>query len=132
MAKSASKSNSNISFRERLSALRNLPELFRLVWQSSPGKTTVSFLLRIARSAMPVALLLRREADHRPGGWAQQARREPARTLEISDHRIPAGCFNRWPEPGDQFGRRPAGRPVFQLHVHEDYAPCGNARPGPV
>jgi ATP-binding cassette, subfamily B, bacterial len=57
MAKSANKSNSTISFKERLSALRNLPELFRLVWQSSPGKTTVSFVLRIARSAMPVALL---------------------------------------------------------------------------
>ncbi|WP_259070867.1 ABC transporter ATP-binding protein [Mucilaginibacter sp. X4EP1] len=47
----------NLSFKERLSALKNLPELFRLVWQSSPGKTTLSFALRIARSAMPVALL---------------------------------------------------------------------------
>ncbi len=49
--------NSNLSFKERLSALKNLPELFRLVWQSSPGKTTLSFALRIARSAMPVTLL---------------------------------------------------------------------------
>lgn len=49
--------NSNLSFKERLSALKNLPELFRLVWQSSPGKTTLSFALRIARSAMPVMLL---------------------------------------------------------------------------
>lgn len=37
--------------------MKNLPELFRLVWKSSPGKTTISFLLRIARSAMPVSLL---------------------------------------------------------------------------
>jgi len=49
--------NSNLSFKERLSALKNLPELFRLVWQSSPGKTALSFALRIARSAMPAALL---------------------------------------------------------------------------
>jgi len=49
--------HSNLSFKERLSALKNLPELFRLVWQSSPGKTTLSFALRIARSAMPVTLL---------------------------------------------------------------------------
>jgi ATP-binding cassette subfamily B protein len=49
--------NSNLSFKERLSALKNLPELFRLVWQSSPRKTALSFALRIARSAMPVALL---------------------------------------------------------------------------
>jgi ATP-binding cassette subfamily B protein len=51
------KPDQKISFRERLSALSNLPEFFRLVWQSSPGKTSMSFLLRILRSAMPVALL---------------------------------------------------------------------------
>lgn len=51
------KPEQKISFRERLSALSNLPEFFRLVWQSSPGKTTMSFLLRIVRSAMPVTLL---------------------------------------------------------------------------
>jgi len=49
--------NSNISFKERLSALRNLPEFFRLAWLSGPRKTAFSFLLRIIRSAMPVALL---------------------------------------------------------------------------
>jgi len=31
--------------------------LFKLVWQSSPSKTIISFILRIIRSAMPVALL---------------------------------------------------------------------------
>ncbi|MBC7553340.1 MAG: ABC transporter ATP-binding protein, partial [Taibaiella sp.] len=46
-----------LTLKQRLSALRNLPELFRLVWQSSPRKTALSFILRIARSAMPVALL---------------------------------------------------------------------------
>lgn len=49
--------NQDISFKDRLSALKNLPELFRLVWQSSPQKTTLSFVFRIARSAMPVTLL---------------------------------------------------------------------------
>jgi len=47
----------DISFRERFSALSNLPELFRLVWVSSPSKTILSFTLRILRSAMPIALL---------------------------------------------------------------------------
>lgn len=51
------KPEQKISFKERLSALSNLPGFFRLVWQSSPRKTTMSFLLRIVRSAMPVALL---------------------------------------------------------------------------
>ena len=47
----------DISFKERLSALKNLPNFFKLVWQSSPSKTFISFSLRILRSAMPVALL---------------------------------------------------------------------------
>lgn len=46
-----------ISFKQRLFALKNLPQLFKLVWQSSPYKTMASFVLRIIRSAMPVALL---------------------------------------------------------------------------
>jgi ATP-binding cassette subfamily B protein len=50
-------SNPDISFKQRLSALKNLPEFFKLVWQSSPWKTSISFLLRIIRSATPVALL---------------------------------------------------------------------------
>ncbi|WP_454802038.1 ABC transporter ATP-binding protein [Mucilaginibacter phyllosphaerae] len=48
---------SEISFKQRLSALKNLPQLFKLVWQTSPTKTSFSFILRIFRSAMPVALL---------------------------------------------------------------------------
>jgi len=47
----------NITFKERLSALKNLPQLFKLVWKSSPGKTAASLALRVLRSAMPVALL---------------------------------------------------------------------------
>ncbi len=50
-------SNPDISFKQRLYALKNLPEFFKLVWLSSPWKTSISFFLRIVRSAMPVALL---------------------------------------------------------------------------
>src|ERR1700761_1257529 len=57
MAKVNSIPLSDITFKQRLSALKNLPDLFRLVWKSSPQKTTISFLLRVVRSAMPVALL---------------------------------------------------------------------------
>ena len=48
---------SDISFSDRFSALKNLPALFRLVWASSPSKTLLSFVLRLLRSAMPIALL---------------------------------------------------------------------------
>jgi len=47
----------NITFRERLASFKNLPQFFHLVWQSSPSKTLISFILRICRSAMPVSLL---------------------------------------------------------------------------
>lgn len=58
MAKSRNtNSTQDISFKERLSALKNLPNFFKLVWRSSPSKTLISFSLRILRSAMPVALL---------------------------------------------------------------------------
>jgi len=45
------------TLKERLSALTNLPAFFKLVWQSNPKKTILSFLFRILRSAMPVTLL---------------------------------------------------------------------------
>lgn len=46
-----------ITFRQRLLSFKNLPVFFRMVWQSSPQKTIISLILRIFRSAMPVALL---------------------------------------------------------------------------
>ncbi|HZY35858.1 MAG TPA: ABC transporter ATP-binding protein [Mucilaginibacter sp.] len=57
MAKTNRINNNELSFKQRLSSLKNLPEFFKLVWRSSPGKTLTSFGLRIVRSAMPVALL---------------------------------------------------------------------------
>ncbi|MGI4022202.1 MAG: ABC transporter ATP-binding protein [Janthinobacterium lividum] len=47
----------DLTFKKRFAALGNLPAFFKLVWQSSPWKTTFSFVLRLVRSAMPVALL---------------------------------------------------------------------------
>ncbi len=46
-----------ITLKERLAALKNLPAFFKLVWQTSPSLTIINAVLRIARSAMPVALL---------------------------------------------------------------------------
>ena len=46
-----------LTLKDRLAALNNLPALFKLVWQTSPRMTLVNSLLRIVRSAMPVALL---------------------------------------------------------------------------
>src|ERR1700730_9258637 len=45
------------SFTERLSALRNLPQFFKLVWQTSPSLTLANIFLRVVKSALPVAIL---------------------------------------------------------------------------
>jgi ATP-binding cassette subfamily B protein len=52
-----SKNTQSLTFKERVQALRNLPAFFKLVFETSPVMTVVSFVLRIIRSAMPVALL---------------------------------------------------------------------------
>ena len=53
-----SKSTLNqLTLKERLSALRNLPRFFKLVWETSRWMTIVNALLRIVKSATPVAIL---------------------------------------------------------------------------
>ncbi|MEO7766001.1 MAG: ABC transporter ATP-binding protein, partial [Ferruginibacter sp.] len=47
----------SLSFKDRLSALQNVPGFFKLVWQTSPGMTLLSAFLRIIRSAIPLAIL---------------------------------------------------------------------------
>jgi ATP-binding cassette, subfamily B, bacterial len=46
-----------LSVKDRLRALRNLPAFFKLVWQSDPGMTLVNILLRFIKSAIPFLLL---------------------------------------------------------------------------
>ena len=55
--KNRSASASDLTFRERLGALRNLPPLFRLVWATSPALVTTSALLRLVRALVPVTML---------------------------------------------------------------------------
>src|SRR5215210_7122366 len=44
-------------FRERLAALRYLPALLRLVWQTHRGFTSTMIVLRLVRAFVPVASL---------------------------------------------------------------------------
>src|SRR3954462_9164430 len=46
-----------LTLKERLSSLSNLPRFFRLGWQTSKGLTITNCALRIVRSATPVAIL---------------------------------------------------------------------------
>lgn len=51
------RANEQLTFSDKLSSLRNLPRFFSLVWQTSKWMTVVNVLLRIIRSATPVAIL---------------------------------------------------------------------------
>ena len=55
--KKAKPTQGNLTFKERLSALGNLPQFFKLVWQTSPLMTIVNSVLRIIKSATPLAIL---------------------------------------------------------------------------
>lgn len=46
-----------LSFKDRLSALQNLPRFFKLVWETSPVMTITNSLLRLVKSAIPLAVL---------------------------------------------------------------------------
>ena len=46
-----------MNWQERFQALRNLPPLFRLVWQTSPRLLAGSVALRLVRAGLPVAML---------------------------------------------------------------------------
>jgi ATP-binding cassette, subfamily B, bacterial len=45
------------TWRERLQALRHLPKLLRMVWQTEPRYVAGILVLRVARSAVPLAVL---------------------------------------------------------------------------
>ena len=47
----------SITLRQRLAALRNLPQFFKLVWLTSPSLTLINAILRIIRSAIPLGIL---------------------------------------------------------------------------
>ncbi|HIL57731.1 MAG TPA: ABC transporter ATP-binding protein, partial [Rhodothermales bacterium] len=47
----------DLSFRERLGALSNLPPLFRLVWATSPALFSANVVLRVLRALLPVTML---------------------------------------------------------------------------
>ncbi len=55
--KTAKPTTTPLTFKQRLAALRNLPKFFKLVWQTSPSMTVANAVLRIIKSATPVAIL---------------------------------------------------------------------------
>ena len=47
----------SLTFKDRIEALRNIPRFFKLVWQTSPVMLLLNMVLRISRSAIPLAIL---------------------------------------------------------------------------
>lgn len=56
MAENASNTLQN-AWRERLKALRNVPHLIRIVWQSGPGVVSGGLICRLASALIPLAML---------------------------------------------------------------------------
>ena len=56
-SKSPKSTAASLTFRQRLKALQNLPRFFVLVWNTSASLTTTNAILRITKSAIPVAIL---------------------------------------------------------------------------
>ncbi len=53
----AARDTADLSVRERLGALKNVPPLFRLVWQTSPPLFAAGLALRLVRALLPVSML---------------------------------------------------------------------------
>ncbi|MBX0333712.1 ABC transporter ATP-binding protein/permease [Pontibacter sp. HSC-14F20] len=53
----ANQADDKKSFREQVGALKNLPKFFRLIWNTSPRMTIANVLLRLVKSAIPLAML---------------------------------------------------------------------------
>ncbi|RAU84243.1 ABC transporter ATP-binding protein [Pontibacter arcticus] len=49
--------NDKKSFKEQVGALKNLPKFFRLIWHTSKSMTIGNMLLRLVKSAIPLAML---------------------------------------------------------------------------
>jgi ATP-binding cassette subfamily B protein len=55
--KDTTTASEKLTFKQRLHALQNLPKFFKQVWQTSPALTIANAVLRIVKSAIPVAIL---------------------------------------------------------------------------
>ncbi|MDX5419273.1 MAG: ABC transporter ATP-binding protein/permease [Hymenobacteraceae bacterium] len=56
-ARGAKQADDKKSFREQVGALKNLPKFFRLIWKTSKRMTIGNLLLRLIKSAIPLAML---------------------------------------------------------------------------
>ncbi|NJB86597.1 ATP-binding cassette subfamily B protein [Lewinella marina] len=45
------------TWRDQLTALRNIPPFFRLIWKTSPSLTVTNIVLRVLQAALPTAIL---------------------------------------------------------------------------
>ncbi len=49
--------DTTVTLKEKFAALKNLPKFFKLVWQTNHSYTILNAVLRLMRSALPVAIL---------------------------------------------------------------------------
>ena len=105
----------NLSWRDRLSALRNVRPLLRMVWETSPPLVLATVLLRLLRALLPLAMLwvskliLDAVVARISRGSGQSAAR-----LEAGCAGIGPGGPQRRPGTGEHSLRQPAGGPLHE------------------
>ncbi|THH40371.1 ABC transporter ATP-binding protein [Neolewinella litorea] len=56
-ARSRGRTPEERTWRDQLTALRNIPPFFRLIWKTSPSLTVTNIVLRVLQAALPTAIL---------------------------------------------------------------------------
>ena len=126
-----------VTWRERLQALRHLPRLLRLVWETEPRYVVGILVLRVLRSLVPLAVLwigkLIVDEVVAAIGWSMAAAAIPWTRLGAAA-RARAGhrAGRRGTLPGVRAAGEPAGRPVRQPHQRRADAARRHPRPGAV
>lgn len=115
---------------ERIAALRNVPAVLKIVWDSGPAVVMFGLVARLFSALLPVVLL-----------WIIKLIID-AIVHSVSSHRavharlwwlVAARVFGRRSEyhfhPGDRLLRFIAGRQVHPLHQHSRHESRGQPRP---
>ena len=106
------------SWQERLSALRNIPPVLKIVWQSGPGVVVFGLVSRLFASLLPLALI-----------WITKLIVDAIVHAEFRPHRVTpivvaggggirARRIRRRPRPGHRLSRFAAGGQVHPPRQH--------------
>ena len=112
-------------WRERITALRNVPPLLRMVWETSASLSLAVVFLRIVAALLPVAMLYVAKLiiDLVVADAANNARSGRPRLVAARDGGGASGAQRR-NRPCHRSVRQPARGPLYEPHQSPDDGPC--------